>query len=300
MKRIFTAASLLVAAAALAAGSPAAAETQVAGNPQIKTQYVPPMFLELSERMKKRRVLEEYSQFMSPLRLKAPLTVSMEECGNGLQGVNSDYQFDRHYIQLCYDFIDFVENEAAVPQDQLPSPLNDAKKYPGLGLMPGFTRSEVIIGGTVGVILHETGHAVFDIQGIPRLGREEDAADEISGLVMLQFGKPIARTMIKGIINVWHHFQARFGFNERASLGDVHSISIERAINYLCLAYGQDPASFQDLASQWLPEQRKANCRNEYQQALLAFKKTVLPDVDLEQLKKVQAMPILQADDAKL
>jgi len=295
MKRILPAMlAILLGAAFIPA--PAAAQTQIAVNPGIKTQYVAPKYLALAEAMMKRGVLEEYSQFMSPLRLKTPLTISMEECGE----VNSDYDYVRHYIRLCYEFLDLIVNEAAVPQAQLPAPYNDAKKYPGLGLMPGFTRPEVIIGGITQVALHETGHAVFDIQGIPRLGREEDAADEISGLVMLQFGKSLTQTLIKGTINVWHHIQASQSFNERASLGDVHSLSIERAVNYLCLAYGQDPASFADLAKQWLPEQRKANCKHEYQQGMVAFTKTVLPFVDMEQMKKVQGMQILRPDDAKL
>jgi hypothetical protein len=53
-----------------------------------------------------------------------------------------------------------VENEAAVPTDQLP-PLY---MLAGAGLLPGFSRGEVIIGGLVFVLLHETGHAVFDIR----------------------------------------------------------------------------------------------------------------------------------------
>lgn len=295
MQRIFTAASLILLAA-VGAASPVAAQTAVTPNPQIHVQYVEPKYVALYQALMKRKVLEEYSQFMSPLRLKTPLTVSIEPCGV----INSDYNFENHYIRLCYEFLDFIENEAAVPQAQLPPPLNDPKQYPGLGLMPGFTRAEVIIGGIIQVTLHETGHAVFDLEGIPRLGREEDAADQISGLVMLQFGKSLARTLIKGTINVWHHMQARYGFDERASLGDVHSISIERAINYLCLGYGQDPATFQDLADQWLPAERKANCKSEYDQGMLAFKKTVLPFIDMDQLKKVQAMQILQPDDSKL
>ena len=295
MKRNLMAALLILLGAASSV-APAVAQTQIAENPQIKTQYVAPKYLALAERLMKRGVLEEYSQFMSPLRLKSPLTISLEECGE----VNSDYDYVKHYIRICYEFVDLIENEAAVPQAQLPPPYNDAKKYPGLGLMPGFTRAEVIVGGITQVALHETGHAVFDIQGIPRLGREEDAADEISGLVMLQFGKSVTQTLIKGTINVWRHMQASQSFNIRASLGDVHSLSIERAVNYLCLAYGQDASNFEDLAKQWLPEQRKANCKNEYQQGMLAFTKTVLPFVDMNQLKKVQGMQILRPEDAKL
>jgi hypothetical protein len=274
----------------------AMAQTSIAQNPQVQIQYAAPKFVALAERLQRRRILEEYSQFMSPLRLKEPLSISTEECGV----VISDYNQHTHHIRLCYEFLDLIENEAAVPQAKLPPPYNDPKKYPGLGLMPGYSRAEVIVGGIIQVTLHETGHAIFDIQNIPRLGREEDAADEISGLVMLQFGKSISRTLIRGTIDVWHHIQSKYGFNERASLGDVHSLSIERAVNYLCLAYGQDAPSFEDLAIQWIPKQRRDNCKYEYDSAFLAFKKTVLPFVDMEQLKKVQAMPILQPDDSKL
>jgi Putative metallopeptidase len=295
MKPILTVVPLVSLIAAYAV-APAVAQTSVAQNPQIRIQYAAPKFLALAERLQKRGVLEEYSQFMSPLRLKAPLSISTEECGT----VNSDYNPDTHQIRLCYELLDLIENEAAVPQAKLPPPYNDPKKYPGLGLMPGYSPAEVIVGGIIQVTLHETGHAVFDIQGIPRLGREEDAADEISGLVMLQFGKSLSRTLIRGTIDVWNYMQGKYGFNERASLGDVHSLSIERAVNYLCLAYGQDAASFEDLASQWIPKQRRDNCKYEYDSAFLAFKKTVLPFVDMEQLRKVQAMPLLRPDDSKL
>ena len=270
-------------------------------NPMVHLQYEEPSFTQLYRQLKNRRILEEYSQFMSPLRLKRPLTVSIEGCGI----INADYNPERHYIRLCYEFLDMVENEAAMPQARLPEPLNNAQSFPGAGLMPGFSRGEVIIGGIVQVALHETGHAIFDIQGIPRLGREEDAADQISGLMMLQFGTSLARTLIKGTINVWHHMQARTALKRQAArqvalLGDTHSLDLQRAVNYLCLAYGKDPAAFEDLTQRWLPRQRRDNCKFEYDQTLLAFQKTVLPFVDTEQLKKVQAMPILRPGDSDL
>jgi hypothetical protein len=38
-------------------------------------------------------------------------------------------------------------------------------------------RAEAIIGGILQVTLHETGHAVFDIQGIPRLSWESEQSE---------------------------------------------------------------------------------------------------------------------------
>jgi len=58
--------------------------------------------------------------------------------------------------------------------EQLPAPAN---KNPHLGLLPGYMRAEAIIGGILQVTLHETGHAVFDIQGIPRLSWESEQSE---------------------------------------------------------------------------------------------------------------------------
>ena len=44
---------------------------------------------------------------------------------------------------------------------------------------------------------------------------------------------------------------------------------------------------------------RKDNCANEYKQAALAFRKTVLPDVDQDMMKEVLKMNVLRPDDFK-
>ena len=56
----------------------------------------------------------------------------------------------------------------------------------------------------VATLLHETGHAAFDIMDIPVFGREEDAADQFEGLLALQFGKETARTVVKGDAYFWY------------------------------------------------------------------------------------------------
>jgi Putative metallopeptidase len=298
MKRI-----VIAAAATLLMTSPAlhpttaAAQAPLPLNDKIKLEYAPTTkFAALSQRLKTRGILEQYSQFLSPLRLKHDYTVTTIECGK----VNADYSNDgkgNRRIRLCYEFIAMVEDEAAMPHDKLPPKL---KNIPNVGLMPGFTRAEVIIGGIIQVLLHETGHAVFNIQDIPRLGREEDAADGISGLMMLQFGKSVAITTIKGAVNVFNHMDNKFKFDP-ADMADVHSLDIQRLYNYLCLAYGSEhKEQFQALADKYLPAVRKANCPIEYKQALRAFEKTVLPDVDRPLMMRVREMQILRPEDSKL
>jgi hypothetical protein len=272
-------------------------ETSLPLNSMINLDYGPTAkFAALRERLKQRGILEQYSQFMSPLRLKQNYTVTTVDCGR----VNADYSNDGHgdrRIRICYEYLSMVENEAAVPREKLPPPL---RNIPNTGLMQGFTRAEVIIGGIIQVLLHETGHAIFDIQGIPRLGREEDAADGISGLMMLQFGQSVALTTIRGAINVFYHSDARFKFKP-ADMAEVHSLDIQRLYNYLCLAYGSEHRdAFQALADAYLPAVRKPNCPFEYKQALRAFEMTVLPDVDPILLERLRRMPILRPEDDKL
>ena len=214
-------------------------------------QYKEPSYYEprhylLLERMKQRRVLEEYSQFLSPLRLKDTLVISMESCGtvNSWFSPRDKKKGTPPQVTICWEWLDMIENGAAVPHDILPPNL---KKYDGAGLLPGVTRSEAILGGVADVLLHETGHAIFDIQGIPRLGREEDAADQMSGLMVLQFGTELARTMVKGAAAVNNHLD-KIGNFDPSAMADPHALDIQRLWNGVCLAYGKDAAAFKDVA----------------------------------------------------
>ena len=148
-----------------------------------------------------------------------------------------------------------------------------------------------MVGALVGVMLHELGHAVFDMIEVPVLGREEDAADEISTFIALQFNKDIARTVVRGnayLYKVWYAFGAPL-------YSDEHGTGLQRYFNSLCLAYGGDPNAFKDMVDKGeLPKSRAENCAREYQQVKSAFEKTVLPYIDQEQMKKVQSRPWLK------
>jgi hypothetical protein len=261
-------------------------------NASVATRYTEWQFQALYDRVKKRGVLEEISEFLSPLKLKKKLTFETTSCGT----VNAFYSSADQTVHLCYEMLDWIENVTAVSPDKL----KQTPDAPKRGLLPGVSRAEAIVGAIGGVSLHETGHAVFDIQEIPRLGREEDAADMVAGFVMLQFGPDVARVMIKGMFNMTYNWQAESPNISVAALADSHSLALQRGFAILCLAYGKEPETFRDLAQAWLPPARQPSCAREYRQAENAFRKTILPSVDPVVLKKVQQMQILRPDDSKL
>lgn len=291
------------------------AQPEAAAAKKFSVEYREPRYLAIYERLKKRKILEELAEFMSPLRLNRNLKLMIDD-ESGIcrdDSPNSFYSPSTYTVHICYNWFELVEDAAVQRYEDprafvywLPSMVGGERVYPTLGRMPGFTRGDVIVGGNVANILHELGHAVRHNLDLPRLGREEDTADEIAGFLMLQFGKDVALPTIKGAINVWHHLNA---WDLRSSRGaitagsqeDVHSLSLQRGLNYLCLAYGSPHSeAFKDLADRWLPGVRKANCVNDYDRVKLAFEKTILEKyVDPVQMKKVQDMKILQPGDLK-
>jgi hypothetical protein len=228
--------------------------------------------MKIYQRIKQRQVLEELSAFLSPLKLPRTLRVHTKPCGV----VNAFYDPSEWTVNICYEWIDASEQMA--PQATSPE---------------GFTRQEVIVGSFVGVVLHEMGHAVNDMYQIPVLGREEDTADQVAGFVMQQFGKDVARTAIKGMAYVW----LTFARQSNPAYWDVHSTPGQRFYNFLCIGYGGDPATFKDQVDKWLSKDRVESCPHEYQQVKNAFVKTILPHVDQELMKKVQAAKWLRPDD---
>ncbi len=277
-----------VPAAALALllglAGPAAAQAPLVPelrNPRLTIDYVEPRsdeFQDLYRRLKQRQVLEELAQFLSPLKLPLTLRLTFAECGM----VNADYDPLGLRIRICYEWVDYMEKHA--PQTASPA----------LGLI---SRTDAIIGSTVSVILHEIGHALFDILQIPVLGKEEDGADQLAGFIMLQFGKDVARTTINGTAFTW----ATLASSERKpNFADVHSTAEQRIYNYACIAYGGDPETFKDYIEKGLlPKSRAENCKKEFEQVKLAFTKTILPYVDLDMMKRVQEQRWLRPTDGK-
>jgi Putative metallopeptidase len=303
MKRILRGLVVIVAVVVVhPAGAQSPASTDL-HNPKISIEYKEPKYLGIYQRVKARKILEGLDQLLSPLRLEHPLKLSIDQEGDICGGdyPNAYYSPDEHTVHICYNWFAMLEDEASVRR------YNESEHFSVRtpGLMPGFTRGEVIVGGTVGVALHEIGHAIRHNLDIPRLGREEDTADQMAGFIMLQFGSEVAIPAIKGTINVWHHLQAvrlqrSGGIITVREQQDQHSVGLQRAYNFLCLAYGSPlRAAFEELAANWLPEARKGNCEYEYNTVKRAFDKTIMPRVDQALLKKVQAMQIFKPEDFK-
>jgi hypothetical protein len=227
------------------------------------------------DRLQTMHVLERLSEFLSPLRLPRPLTLTVQGCDGRINAYYWDYQ-----VTVCYEYFDFL-----------------LKVAPDMPTPEGLTRHEALAGMTADVFLHETGHAVFDMLGIPFLGREEDAADQFSAYIQLQMAKDDARRLILGVAYLGSE-QAQRDMAHPIMLSqfaDVHELPGQRYFNVLCMAYGGDPDLFADAVDYWhLPESRAKNCRYEYRRFQYAFKVLIDPYVDFALVEKVKTKQLLR------
>ena len=85
---------------------------------------------------------------------------------------------------------------------------------PVLKIMP----HDALVGQFLFWSLHEVGHAVFHIFEVPLFGREEDAADQFSMYMMLQFNKDQAHRWVEGAAYAWRKFIVDYGRSRGAEI----------------------------------------------------------------------------------
>jgi hypothetical protein len=254
--------------------------TQVDQPGRIKIQYDAPKNPDLQEiygRLKDHQFLEKIQQILSPLRLPEDLTIKTTECGV----MNAWYRRENSgpTVTMCYELLKTVSDSA--PKETTPA---------------GITPMDARIGQAVWLVLHETGHAVFDIFNIPIFGREEDAADNFATYVMLAFGQQQAWRWIGGAAWAWKDYVADYRGDpvirqKLIGFASNHGQPQERFYNLICLAYGADPATFANLTKDgFLPPNRAPTCKYEYKTLAKAFGLEIEPHVDQEMKRQVMDM----------
>lgn len=188
------------------------------------------------------------------LNLPHRIDLAMGECGQA----NAFYQPEEYRIILCYELLVQVAIDLA---------------------RSGQTEEEQerLIGGTiVFVFLHELGHALIHVLDLPITGREEDAADQLATVVLVdgsEEGEDAAASAA-----VWFYRSSKETRLNRLAFADEHSLGKQRYFNILCWIYGQDPDTHPDLIGpKILPPDRAERCPGEYQRMANSWEKLLAP-----------------------
>jgi hypothetical protein len=243
---------------------------------------------ETYELVKERRGLETFRELLSPFRLPEDLYIKAVGCN----GIPNAYFFreknDQATIRICYEYLKEVK-------DKLP------KETTKDGIEP----QDAMLGQLLFALMHEFGHAAFDIYQVPIFGRQEDAADQFATYVMLQFGGEKAQRLIKGAAYSYDGFIKDLKDKPKvtvplAAFSSDHGAPEQRFYNLVCIAYGWDPQIFAGVIEKgYLPENRGKVCKYEYGNVRFAFRKMITPHVDLEKAREVIDRSFLPEGNAR-
>jgi hypothetical protein len=246
-----------------------AVETRQGKTHQTRISYVPPKnpaHQQVYEILKERQSLEKLQEFLSPYQLQWTLNISLTECDGEADAMYSD-----DTITICYEYIEELR-----------------KNMPAKTTPAGIEPIDTLVGPFVDTVLHEFAHALFDYLDVPVLGREEDAADQVSAYIYLQMGEAEARRLIMGTVYAYLLEVQGTDPPTMEEFADEHSTSEQRAFNLLCMAYGADPELFEDIAIVGgLPQYRIDICEEEYELISLAYQALIGPHVDPVLAEKV-------------
>jgi hypothetical protein len=249
------------------AQAPAAAPTGA-----VKIQYGPATtsnqpLAHARDLMTQDKALEELQLFLTPLRLPRDLNIVMAECG----GAESHaYTSDPPTVTICYERIAKILAVAKANADPK-------------------TKDETLVdtGAITETLLHETAYGIFDILHVPVWGRIDDAADELAGLIMLQFGEDAAKVTVFGTAKylIWSSSTV-----SNAALSSAESPEMQRFYDFLCIALGGDQVDFgsMDLPSELIAPHRFARCSDEYQKVRKAFNLRIMPYIDPDLLVRAR------------
>lgn len=167
---------------------------------------------------------------------------------------NASYNPRRHRVLLCYELFEEL-----------------AERFEGL------EGAEYLVSGTVVfALMHELAHALIHVLDLPATGREEDAADQLATLLLLDQG-PAGDTLAFGAVG-WFATTAEASPLDDLAFSADHGLDLQRAYNILCWIYGRDPDAYPELhAEELLPEHRRDRCDGEYRRLAASWRRLLAP-----------------------
>lgn len=213
-------------------------------------------FQELDQMMRDEKVLEDMTAELNRhLSLPHDVGITFDDCGEP----NAYYEPKKKLVTVCYEFMEFffeLFTEMGFSTDEA---------------------NEKMVGATEFFFLHEIGHALIDVYKLPAVGREEDAVDQLSTIILVEdFVVGGEHSAESGVLV----FRA-LAENEQSSpqrYANQHSLSSQRFYNIACWMYGKDPEEHAHLVSDGvLPESRAARCEEEYRRMASAWGQLVGP-----------------------
>ena len=151
-------------------------------------------------------------------------------------------------IQLPFAFIQEIEQRFSAAQYQ----------------ESGVSVAEAVADSLMHTLIHEFAHAVIHSISIPVLGREEDAADSLASVLLIDFFAG-GQEIVISAADLFDLESADSDVISEEDYWDEHSLDSQRYYAAMCHVYGSDPQGYADIPEQLeLSTERAELCIEEY------------------------------------
>lgn len=143
---------------------------------------------------------------------------------------------------------------------------------------------QFVYGNALFVMLHETGHMFISELQLPVLGREEDAVDALSSVLLLEARDETLDTAITDSADGWFlSDQEREKAGGELAFWDTHALDKQRAYQMVCMMVGHDAEGFKEFADSLdFPDSRREECKFEYEKVRASWANLLEPHAQPE------------------
>ena len=169
------------------------------------------------------------------------IVVSFEDCDTP----DAFYAPETRRLTVCYQLIDEY-------YDLFGRKIKDKTKL-----------DDAVRGAVASTFFHELGHGLVDAWKVPITGKEEDAVDQLSTLILIKHTRNGEEMALDGAISFKLYADLEKG--QKKIYWDEHSLDEQRFYDTICLIYGSNPDKYAYLVKEnTLPEERAELCRDDY------------------------------------
>lgn len=124
-----------------------------------------------------------------------------------------------------------------------------------------------VVNNAIFTLFHEAGHMLISEFGLPVLGREEDAVDALSSILLLEGDSEELDVAIQDAADAWFlSDEAKDRDLTDTDFLDTHALDRQRAYQIVCMMTGADPEFYKQFADSIdFPQERREECAFEYE-----------------------------------
>ncbi|MFC9245966.1 DUF4344 domain-containing metallopeptidase [Streptomyces sp. NPDC057136] len=216
--------------------------------------------------LRKNKTLESFAAFAnSRVALPYDVPVEAKSCGT------TDAYWDptARSITYCYEFLGRMAPAYKKSVAESATPGADAQEKED-AVAAG------LIGLTHGVLVHELGHGLIAMYGLPVDGDEEEAVNQLSAVLLTTDDD---KKFVTGIVDAWAVMAGQGAKSStRTAFAEDHAVDSAQFYAWACWVYGSDPDGYQDLVGpDVLPEKRTEGCEKAYKKVATTWGKALEP-----------------------